>query len=149
MAEDVKKLEEVIYNISTFVPGISRTQLVKLTYLIDREFFKEKNKSLTGVKYQLYFYGPYSNKFEIALYRLKNELNIYEDFNGISYKIYPNKEIKNTNTEDEEEIINRVINFAIKNNLLKSAAAIKRYVYSLKEVDNAEPFTYINFTDID
>ena len=149
MVKDVEKLGEVIQDIISAVPGISRTQLVKLTYLVDREFYKKNKRTMTGVNYEMYFYGPYSKDFELALYTLKQDDTLLEDHDGISYQIYPNKPLQANLNDDEDEIINRVVSNANSEGLLRSAAAIKRFVYLLPEVDQAKPFSMINFNEID
>ena len=148
MAEEVQKLENVIHDILMAAPGISRTQLVKLTYLVDREFFKKNKETLTGISYEMYFYGPYCKDFETALYDLKQESLIFEDFDGMSYQIYPNKELQRSLDDEECNIIIDVVNLANNKGLLKSAAAIKRFVYALPEVDQAKPFSIIKFNEV-
>jgi len=145
MVVGVEKLEEVMYGIIRRVPGVSRTQLVKLAYLIDRESYVQNGKTLTRIKYEMYFYGPYCSEFEDALSDLKSKDIIIEDFDGMSYQIYPNKEMDYHLSSEERKIVSERVKFAKNEGLMRSAAAIKRHVYSLPEVDQAEPFKPINF----
>jgi Protein of unknown function (DUF4065) len=43
------------------------TKLVKLLYLVDVEYFRAMRRTLTGLKWRFYFYGPYDPAVETAL----------------------------------------------------------------------------------
>lgn len=147
--EENKKLEEVVYEAIKRFPGISRTQLVKLVYVIDREYFKENGNTLTGVEYELYFYGPYSHEFKKVLDNLKENDAIYENFDGVSYGIFLTERQKKNSSFEERE--NKAIESAIKqltkDGKLKSTREIKSYVYSFDEVKSTAPFEKIVFND--
>lgn len=53
-------LENTITYICAKSPGTCSTKLMKLLYLIDLEYFREFNKTLTGIKHKSYYYGPFS-----------------------------------------------------------------------------------------
>ncbi|MBC7118915.1 MAG: SocA family protein [Methanobacteriaceae archaeon] len=146
-----KKLREVVCEIIRRFPGISRTQLVKSIYVIDREYFKNTGRTMTGIEYEFYFYGPYSHEFKAVLHDLKKNNIIYENFDGISYKIFLDKkrlseeEIRTQFSREENEAIESAIKKLTRNEKLISAKEIKKYVYSLDEVKSTEPFKKIVF----
>lgn len=145
--EKNKKLREVICEVIRRFPGISRTQLVKLVYVIDREYFMRNGDTLTGTEYEVYFYGPYSHEFKEVLHSLKEDNIIYENFNGMSYEIFLTKN-REKGSFSENEL--NAIEYAIRqltreNGKLKSTKEIKRYVYSLDEVKSTELFEKIVF----
>lgn len=43
------------------------TKLVKLLYLVDVEYFRALRRTLTGLNWRFYFYGPYDSAVETAL----------------------------------------------------------------------------------
>lgn len=142
----LEKLEKLVLKIVSSEPGVSRTQLVKLAYLSDREYFKNYQRTLSDTEYILYFYGPYSHDFKNALSDLKNKNLVKEGFDGVSYRIFTTESGKNNSfdlEEDEDEVINNVITKFKKNGQLVSVSAIKKYVYNLEEVKNTEPFETI------
>jgi len=143
--EENKKLREVVCEIIRRFPGISRTQLVKSVYVIDREYFKSTGRTMTGIEYEFYFYGPYSHKFKTVLHDLKKNNIIYENFDGISYRIFLNKDIKTQFSREENETIESAIKKLTRNEKLMSAEEIKKYIYSLDEVRSTEPFKKIVF----
>ncbi len=147
--EENKKLEEVVYEVIKRFPGISRTQLVKLVYVIDREYFKENGNTLTGVEYELYFYGPYSHEFKKVLNSLKENDAIYENFDGVSYEIFLTERQKESSSfeEKENDAIESAIKQLTKDGKLKSTREIKSYVYSFDEVKSTAPFEKIVFND--
>jgi len=150
MAEE-NKLADVLCNIVSYEPGVSRTQLVKLAYLTDREFYKNHQKTLTGTDYVLYFYGPYSHNFKRVLNNLKHNNFIEEKYDGVSYRISLTKKGSNnlpTLEKDGYKTLARVFSIAKENNLLISANAIKKFVYNLEEVKKTEPFEKIELCDI-
>lgn len=143
--ENIKKFKEVIHYITSKIPGLSRTQLVKLTYLSDRTFFESENKEITNVENYMYFYGPYCDEFEKALNELKDEKLIHEEFFKEGYKIYHNNILEYNLDIKEKVTIDNVLDLAKKLNLLKSAKKIKDYVYDLPELENIEPLEKIYF----
>lgn len=151
MMVEAKKLENVVCNMLSSEPGISRTQLVKLSYLADREYFKDHKKTLTETDYILYFYGPYSHDFKFALKNLKEKNIIEEKYDGISYHIsltdFGAKRVPNLKKEENDSLI-KVIDFAKEKGFFNSASAIKKYVYSLDEVKKAKPFKKIDLCEI-
>lgn len=144
----MKKIEEVIYYISEKIPGLTRTQMIKLLYLIDRKNYENNGCQLTESQYYMYFYGPYCDEYKNALDKLITENLIRQENKGVSYKIYFNKEQKIKLTENEKNLIDTVLNFAKKEDLLKSAKNIKEYVYTLEELQEIEALEKIDFGKI-
>lgn len=146
-----KKLANVLCNLVSLAPGVSRTQLVKLAYLSDRKHYEDYNKSLTGTDYVLYYYGPYSHAFKSTLNSLKQKNIIEEKYDGVSYHISINKKAVAKIPEldlEERNSLDETLNLVKEKNLLRSASAIKKYVYNLSEVKEAEPFERIELSDI-
>ena len=78
-----EKLKAVIFYIVNKLPSnITRTKLVKLLYLIDLDYAKDKGRRLTGLTYYSYYYGPYSEEIVAGI----NELKGYEidEYSSIS-----------------------------------------------------------------
>ena len=50
--------------------SIGKTKLVKLLYLIDVENWRRRRKTLTGLEWRFYHYGPYAFEIEDALNEL-------------------------------------------------------------------------------
>lgn len=69
--EKVDKLESVIaYLVANFPRYLSRVELVKLVYFVELEFYKLYGKSLTGVTFYRYKYGPYSSTILTSIEKL-------------------------------------------------------------------------------
>lgn len=47
--------------------GFGKTKLVKLIYLVDVEYYRARRKTLTGMEWIFYHYGPYSSEIDAAL----------------------------------------------------------------------------------
>ncbi|MDR3291917.1 MAG: SocA family protein [Methanobrevibacter sp.] len=146
--EKINKLKEVIHYITTKFSGLRRTQLIKLAYLIDRKFYKEKKIELTGIDYFMHFYGPYCNEFEDALIDLKLENSIHEESQGMGYKLYFNQSLDYDLNEDEIEIIDDVLQYADEKGLICTAKEIKSYVYELPEIKDVNLGDSIDFEKI-
>jgi len=75
MKRNFDKLKEVIKYVIKLQGGkiYTKLRLVKLLYILDREYFKKYGKNLTGVNYKNYFYGPFSIQITNALEELENE----------------------------------------------------------------------------
>jgi len=66
---NIEKISEIIAYIISLMGGkaYSKTQIVKLLYLIDVVSSRRTKRPLTGISYRSYYYGPYSNDIEDAL----------------------------------------------------------------------------------
>ena len=143
--EKVKKLGEILHYLTSKIPGLTRTQLVKLAYLIDRKYYVKHTFKMTSINYYMYFYGPYCDEFEPALNNLKSRNLIHEEFANGGYRIFFNQKIDYTLEVAEKEFIDTIIKFAKEKDLLLSAKKIKEYVYDLPEVLDAKPMESLNF----
>lgn len=102
----------IIYLVGNLQGELTRTKLVKLLFLADLSHFKEKGRSITGVKYHSYFYGPYSEEIMEAI----NNLNGFEieehcgiNMEGKEYYIYtlgknPRYEVVNLVAEEQKTL---------------------------------------------
>jgi uncharacterized phage-associated protein len=64
----------IIYLVDNLQGELTRTKLVKLLFLADLNYYRQKGGSLTEVTYYSYFYGPFSEKIMEAI----NNLNGFE-----------------------------------------------------------------------
>jgi len=107
----------VVYLLSNLGNYPTRTKLVKLLYLADLQHSKKYGRTLTGVTYYSYFYGPYSDQIAKSIKKLKDSDIIQEDsgvgVEGQEYYVYGIK-IDTESFEalldgDEKKTLNRVI----------------------------------------
>ena len=63
----------ILYKLKNIRPTIGRTRIVKLLYLSDLISSARAGEKITKVKYQYYFYGPYSNDIIETLDKLVHE----------------------------------------------------------------------------
>lgn len=52
----------IIYLVDNLQGELTRTKLIVLLFLADLNHYRENKRSLMGVKYYSYFYGPYSEE---------------------------------------------------------------------------------------
>jgi uncharacterized protein YwgA len=139
-----KKLSEIIGLIISIHRGVlhSKTKLVKLLYLLDLKAIKKLGKTLTGVKFKSYFYGPYSDEIDEVLNYLE-ELGFISSIKNTSfylgkeYIVYKLNNMPNFDalTLEEKNFIRNVI----KNYKDKDLDEILMEVYS------SEPFIKSEF----
>ena len=60
----------IIAELSDMGIGFGKTKLVKLIYLADVEYYRARRKTLTGMEWIFYHYGPYSSEIDDALAEL-------------------------------------------------------------------------------
>lgn len=73
----------IIYLARKGLFDLTRTKLVKLLYLIDLEYWTRKKKTLTGLNYVSYYYGPYSEEIIDAIQELQKD-QVIQEFSAIS-----------------------------------------------------------------
>lgn len=84
-----------------------KTQLVKLLYLIDLEHYRGRKRTLTGLPWIFYHYGPYTSELEpiissFGIADIESSIFVGKKGNrGISYTSEPNSR------EDTEQDFNR------------------------------------------
>src|SRR3989338_2114752 len=74
--KDIERLKKVlIYLVSHLESAKYKTELVKLSFILDYKYCKALNSqdNATTVEYVKYNYGPYSDSFVEAFEQLKNE----------------------------------------------------------------------------
>jgi len=110
------KLREVIYFIlSQKDRGILKTQLIKLLFLVDLEFYRQRKETLTGLTYKLYLYGPYPPEIEKVLFKMEMQGYITLDerisVSGKRYILYfaGDEEVQLSLTQDEISLIESVL----------------------------------------
>jgi len=137
------KLKTIIFNIVKQLPhNITRTKLVKLLYLIDLYYARVKNRSLTGLTYRSYYFGPYSGEIINAINQLKGyEIEEYSNtsLDGREYYLYrpgmnPRWEVPPALEYEEEKVIDQVIS----EHGNKSLDEILRYVYNTEPYKNCK-----------
>lgn len=81
----------IIYLVNNLQRKLTRTKLIKLLFLADLAHYKKHKKSITGVRYYSYFYGPYSEEIMKTINKLNGfEIEEYSRYSseGKEYYIY-------------------------------------------------------------
>ncbi|MCD6463080.1 MAG: SocA family protein [Thermotogae bacterium] len=137
-----KSKEAVMYLLVNTGP-ITKTKLIKLLFLADKEALNHYGESITNLKYVKYFYGPYPREIEDILSDLYAHNYIYYTqeltFDGkLYYLVSPKQKIDPQDfkrlSESEKYILKKV---ATKFGM-KTLGEILDIVYELEEVKNAE-----------
>lgn len=137
-----KKLLEVIGIVLQLHNGrlYSKTKLVKLLYLLDRHFANKYGRSLTGLRYTSYFYGPYSDDIESALDYLARmgyiTIRYEEGFYGSPYYVLTLVEPPRFSALTDQEATE--VREFVSNYVDKSLEDILEEVYDTEEYKNAE-----------
>jgi len=120
------------------VKRVSRTKIMKLLYLIDRECRELLNRTCTGTRWILWWHGPFSRSVLDVLDDLEiqgiveTDVTDYYDYTIIEYSLMnPNYTIKIDNQ------IRKIIYEVVKKWGKKELKEILAYVYSLPEVKHA------------
>ncbi|UCH00855.1 MAG: SocA family protein [Deltaproteobacteria bacterium] len=138
-----EKLKTIIFSIVKRLPhNITRTKLVKLLYLIDLYYARVKSRSLTGLTYRSYYFGPYSGEIINAINQLKGyEIEEYSNtsLDGREYYLYrpgmnPRWEVPPALEYEEERVIDQVVS----EHGNKSLDEILRYVYNTEPYKNCK-----------
>ncbi len=136
-------LREVIIELlrqlnSIGVERVSRTKIMKLLYLVDRECREVLNKTCTGTRWILWWHGPFSRSVLDMLDDLEvqgiveADVKDYNDYTIIEYSLTnPNYTVQID--KQTREIIDKVV----KEWGEKELKEILAYVYSLSEVEEA------------
>jgi len=143
---DEVMFRKVICEVVRRFEGLSRTQLVKVVYLIDREYYMEEGEALTGVHYKLSFWGPTSHAFRDVMEGMVDEGILFEWFDGEKYHILMNKDMEcEDNDEKLVEVINSALEGIVNEGELMSPKNLVRHVFSLEEVKDSEFLSTIKF----
>ncbi|WP_338824229.1 hypothetical protein MHOCP_23350 [Moorella humiferrea] len=150
------KLKEVIIEIlKRTEKGLTRTQLVKLCFLIDRLAVERLGRPITGLCYSMYYYGPYSPDIIDAAREMEEEERLVK-YTGISlttgepyyiYRLADNeKQMQSISGLEKNEII--VIDEVVKEHGSLSLKKLLDFVYDLPEVKEARLGEKINWSEI-
>ena len=139
-------LKKLLFYIIAKRQKSTKTELVKLSFLIDYEYAQKikQNISYSTVTYVRYNYGPYADAFTEALEELEREGKIRNDFDNPEVHKYEyvltTEKVKNE-SEDilKDDIIRAIVQKVLSENKEKNLTEIKGIVYSLYEVKNT-PF---------
>lgn len=141
-------LLRVVYLVIGMFEGLSRTQLVKLVFCIDREYFRLFGVSLTGVEYIMYFFGVYSYSFKDVLNWLLDGGFVYEVFVSGRYHIYLGDEVLRVEPFNSDELV--AVKSAVEllgdgSGGLLSGDEMRRVIYLFDEVRGVRLFDRIVF----
>ncbi len=136
-------LREVIIELlrqlnSIGVKRVSRTKIMKLLYLVDRECRELLNKTCTGTRWILWWHGPFSRSVLDELDELEiqgiveTDVTDYYDYTIIEYSLTNPNYVIQIN-DQIREIIYKVVKKWGK----KELKEILAHVYSLPEVEQA------------
>ena len=120
------------------VKRVSRTKIMKLLYLVDRECRELLNKTCTGTRWILWWHGPFSRSVLDVLDDLEiqgiveTDVTDYYDYTIIEYSLI-NPNYKAQINAQTQEIINRIVKKWGRKDLKK----ILSYVYNLPEIREA------------
>ena len=106
-----KILLYILYKLRKIRPTIGRTRVVKLLYLSDLISSARTGKKITNIKYQYYFYGPYSNDIIEELDMLVDK-KIIKDYtfhtnSGIAHDYRLNDEMEEKVKDDVQKVDER------------------------------------------
>jgi uncharacterized phage-associated protein len=131
------KLDTMIeYVVSNFSgTALTRTKLVKLLYLADRESFIDRERQISNIKYIKYHYGPYSQDIVETVKDMDGneirELSGYSS-NGTFFRYESNGEYEGTAlTRKERDILDQILREY-------GDARTKQLVETVYELDNLD-----------
>ena len=143
-----ERISEIILKILQVLGGevFSKTQLVKLIYLIDVIQSRKGEGNFSGVRYKRYYYGPYSKDIEEALSKLEREEQVRiikkKNFEGDPYyhiKLNPPVAFNILERDDRKTIEDRMKN--LKTLELKKLLDITYNTKEFEEADFGEEIT--------
>lgn len=134
-----KMIEYIVSNFSG--TALTRTKLVKLLYLADRESFIDRERQISNIKYIKYHYGPYSEDIVETVKDMDGneirELSGYSS-NGTFYRYESNGEYEGSAlTRKERDILDQILREygdARTKQLVET-------VYELDDLDGVEKYT--------
>lgn len=136
---NIEKISQIIAYIISLMGGKahSKTQIVKLLYLIDVVSFRRNGKPVTGINFKSYYYGPYSSDIEDALDSLSNQGYITGEKKitgeGRPYFVYTLNNLPNFNQIKQNE--KNIIEECVKPLLKLSLSQLLDMAYKTKEFE--------------
>jgi antitoxin SocA-like protein len=124
---------------------ISTIRLIKLLYLIDLEYYKRHEETLTGIDWIYYSYGPYFFAVGDILRSASIDLDAQEVLTssgkGITFKSLEEQNISKLVDFTTEQQINRII----KNWALEETSKILDFVYNTPPIKLGKRGTPLDF----
>ena len=120
---------------------ISKTRVVKLLYLIDVEHYRRYGRTLTGLEWICYRYGPYAFAIDSAIRKLGFDLGEEEITTAAGYPAYAYR-------VEEPQSLTDIVSFAVQSMIgrkikqwaLEDTRFLLDYVYTA-----TEPMQYATF----
>lgn len=144
--ENQKLAAAISYLVRNLETNLTRTKLVKLLFLADRNAKLELDKTISGLKYNYYLHGPYNNDITAYIREMDgNEIQEipqeYPTVSGYTYKTgdFPRVDPLELLSRDEINILNQVI----MNYGRMSLSDILKYVYDLDCMKSAKPLDIV------
>ncbi|RKS81514.1 uncharacterized protein DUF4065 [Haloarcula quadrata] len=142
MPEKAKLNDMIEYLVSNFSGNaLTRTKLVKLLYLADRESYIDRDRQISNIKYIKYHYGPYSEDIVDTLQEMDGD-EIRElsgrSKNGTYYRYEANSDYEGSSlTREERAMLKRVLR-EYENTQTKQ---LVETVYDLDDLDSVDKYT--------
>ena len=139
----------IAYIIQNLSGKITKTQLVKLLYLIDVESVKYVGQPLTDIRWKFHHYGPYDEKLDGRLKNLKShgiisvETKSKKNNPDETYFLYTYTGNKN-NQEDFVASQKQIVDTILKQFGSFTLNSLLNYVYETKPMKIAKKGEYIN-----
>lgn len=142
MSGNTKLNDMIAYIVSNFSGrALTRTKLVKLLYLADRESYIDRGRQISNVKYIKYHYGPYSEDIVDTVDEMDGK-EIKElsgrSRNGTYYRYEPKSDYDGSALTREERAI---LNAVLQNYEDTQTKQLVEEVYELDDLDSIEKYT--------
>ncbi|MCG2788870.1 MAG: SocA family protein [Actinomycetia bacterium] len=143
------KLCSLIFYLIKKIPNLNKTEIVKLSYLADYNFFKFFNIKITGVNYKYHDHGPFSTAIYDCIDKLENENILKQD-----EKISVNKHRKYysfsiANSFDFERFLNKqeleILDFVVSEYGNLGYEKLTELSYKTEPMQNAKKDEELNF----
>jgi hypothetical protein len=136
----------IYYLVQNLEDRLTRTKLVKLLFLADKDAKETLNKTITGLKYTYYLHGPYNEEITSYIHEMdgceiKEIPDDYPTYTGYTYKIGDSPRIDPMAILSKEEkciFDNVIINYG-----RMSLNDILKLVYSLDCMTSAKPLEIV------
>ena len=143
------KLCSLIYYFIKKNPNLNKTELVKLSYLTDYNFYKYYKKNMTGITYIYHDHGPFSRSVYDCIGELKEEqiLKQNENVSVNEQRKYYSFTIKNE--YDIEKYFNKqeleILDFVVSEYGNLGYKKLTEISYNTEPMKNAEKEDELNF----
>ncbi len=124
---------------------VSTIRLIKLLYLIDLEYYKHNGKTLTGINWVFYSYGPYFFEVGDVLHSASIDLEAIEVLTssgrGFNFKNFDEQEI----SRDVDFATEQLINGILKQWALEDTNTLLAFVYNTAPIKAGRRGSPIDF----